>query len=128
MVYIHAMQAMHDALRSFDLNLLLVLDALLAEKHVTRAAQRLRLTQSATSHALARLRDLLDDPLLVRGAGGSLVLTPRAAELEPAVRRALDALDTAIRGAPTFDPANARRSFRLAMTDFAELILLPPLV
>ena len=74
------MQRAHDLnLAAIDLNLLAVLDALLAERHVTRAARRLGVSQSAASHALARLRRLLDDPLLVRGAAGALLAAARAA-------------------------------------------------
>ena len=69
-----------NSLRGIDLNLLVVLEALLAERHISRAALRLQLSQPAVSHSLARLRQLLDDPLLVRGQGG-LVLTARAHEL-----------------------------------------------
>ena len=68
-------------LQSFDLNLLLALDALLKERHVTRAAARIGLSQPAMSNALARLRDLLDDPLLVRTPRG-MVPTPRAERLQ----------------------------------------------
>src|SRR5678815_1711196 len=68
-------------LHGLDLNLLLALDALLAERHVTRAAARLRMTQSAASHALARLRSQLGDPLLVRGPRGAMVPTARAESL-----------------------------------------------
>ena len=64
------MQPLHD-LASLDLNLLVVLDALLTERHVTRAAERVGLTQSSCSHALGRLRALLGDPLLVRGPRGT---------------------------------------------------------
>ena len=70
-----------DDLRRIDLNLLLALHALLAEKHVTRAALRLHKSQPAVSHALAQLRSMFDDPLLVRRDGG-LVLTPHAQALE----------------------------------------------
>ena len=123
------MQRAHElSLAGIDLNLLVVLDALLAERHVTRAARRVGLTQSAASHALARLRALLDDPVLVRGPGGQMVPTDRAAALAPRLRRALDDLATALRGEPAFDPATARRTFRIATSDYAELILLPPLV
>src|SRR5688500_3406247 len=97
-------------LHGIDLNLLVVLDALLAERHVTRAAARVGLTQSAASHALGRLRDLLDDPLLVRGPRGALVRTPRAEALAPALARALDQVREALRGEPAFDPATARRT------------------
>jgi DNA-binding transcriptional LysR family regulator len=115
-------------LHAIDLNLLVVLDALLAERHVTRAATRVGLTQSAASHALARLRELLDDPLLVRGPRGALVRTPRADALAPALHRALEQVREALRGEPSFDPATARRTFRIAASDYAELIVLPPLL
>ena len=81
------MHQMND-LRRVDLNLLVILDALLSEQHVTRAAERLHLSQPAVSHALARLRDLLGDPLLVR-AGANLVPTPRALELMAPLAEAL---------------------------------------
>ena len=71
-------------LSSIDLNLLVALRALLNERHVTRAASRLGLSQSATSHALSRLRELYEDPLLVR-SGRVLQLTPRAARLLPSL-------------------------------------------
>lgn len=73
------MNPVHD-LRHIDLNLLVVLDALLAERHISRAAQRLAMTQPAVSHALNRLRDLFADPLLVR-VGNEMRLTARAAAL-----------------------------------------------
>ena len=129
MINIIIMHAMHArALAGVDLNLLVVLDALLAEKHVTRAAARIGLSQSAASHALARLRELLDDPILVRGAQGQLVPTARAEALAPALRRALDGLGDVLRGAPSFEPATARRSFRIGAADYPQLVLLPRLV
>ena len=79
------MHAAHTELAGVDLNLVLALDALLAERHVTRAAARLGITQSAASHALARLRDVLGDPLLVRGPRGTMIPTPRATALAPAI-------------------------------------------
>lgn len=113
-------------LRRIDLNLLVILDALLAEQHVTRAAERLHLSQPAVSHALARLRDLLGDPLLVR-AGSGLVPTARALELIAPLSEALARVQSLL--APnTFDPASARRSFRLAMSDYGAAIILPGLI
>jgi DNA-binding transcriptional LysR family regulator len=108
-----------------DLNLLVILDALLAEKSVTRAADRVGLTQSAASHALARLRDHFGDPLLVRARSG-MALTPRAHELAAPVRAALETLDAAFRGGG-FEPARARRRFAIAMTDYLGVVLLPRL-
>jgi DNA-binding transcriptional LysR family regulator len=129
MVVICIMHDEHDAsLSSLDLNLLVVLDALLTERHVTRAAGRLGLTQSACSHALGRLRAALGDPLLVRGPRGEMLPTPRAESLAPGLRAALRGLATAVRGEPPFDPATARRGFRVAAGDYPELVVLPSLV
>ncbi len=128
MVVIETMQRAHDLnLAAIDLNLLNVLDALLAERHVTRAARRVGLTQSAASHALARLRTLLGDPLLVRGPGGAMLPTARAEALAPILRQALAALEAGLRGEPTFDPASAQRTFHVATGDYHELVLLPRL-
>ncbi|MDI2144099.1 MULTISPECIES: LysR family transcriptional regulator [unclassified Pseudomonas] len=119
------MHQMND-LRRIDLNLLVILDALLSEQHVTRAAERLHLSQPAVSHALARLRDLLGDPLLVR-AGSGLAPTARALELVAPLTEALAQVQSLL--APnTFDPARARRTFRLAMSDYGAAIILPGLI
>lgn len=113
-------------LRRIDLNLLVILDALLGEQHVTRAAERLHLSQPAVSHALARLRDLLGDPLLVR-AGSGLVPTARALELAAPLAETLAQVQSLL--APnTFDPASARRTFRLAMSDYGAALILPGLI
>ncbi|WP_420892987.1 LysR substrate-binding domain-containing protein [Pseudomonas orientalis] len=119
------MQLMND-LRRVDLNLLVILDALLSEQHVTRAAERLHLSQPAVSHALARLRDLLGDPLLVR-QGGALIATARALELATPLAEALAQVQALL--APNrFDPASAKRRFRVAMSDYSAAIFLPGLV
>lgn len=112
---------------ALDLNLLRHLDALLDEHHVTRAAARAGLTQSAMSRSLAKLRAQLGDALLVRGAGG-LVLTPRAEELRAPLHRALDDLGALLGPTPAFDPATAARSFTMAMADYGQAMLLPPLL
>jgi DNA-binding transcriptional LysR family regulator len=125
---ISIMHAAHTDLAGVDLNLVLALDALLAERHVTRAAARLGITQSAASHALARLRDVLDDPLLVRGPRGTMIPTPRAAALAPAVHRILVDLSAVLRGDAAFDPSTARRTFHIGTTDYVELVLMPRLV
>jgi DNA-binding transcriptional LysR family regulator len=119
------MHRMND-LRRIDLNLLVILDALLSEQHVTRAAERLHLSQPAVSHALARLRHMLGDPLLVR-AGAGLVATPRALELVAPLAEAL-AQEQALLAPNTFDPASAKRTFRLAMSDYGAAIVLPGLI
>ncbi len=114
-------------LAALDLNLLRHLDALLGERHVTRAAARVGLTQSAMSRSLAKLRARLDDALLVRGAGG-LVPTPRAEALRLPLRRTLDELGALLGPTPAFDPATAVRSFTMAMADYGQAMLLPPLL
>lgn len=111
-------------LGAIDLNLLHALDVLLQERNVTRAAVRLGLTQSAMSHRLKRLRELLDDPLLVPGRGG-LVATVRAHQLGHALRCALEDLRGALVRRDRFDPATSERTFVVVTTDFAELEILP---
>jgi DNA-binding transcriptional LysR family regulator len=113
-------------LAGIDLNLLTSLDALLESQSVTRAARRLGVTQPAVSHALRRLRDLLGDELLVRTPKG-MRPTPRAIELRPAVRAAIDAAEVVLQAAPGFDPATAERAFVVAMADQASFLLMPPL-
>lgn len=115
-----------DELRKIDLNLLLTLHALLTEKHVTRAATRLHRSQPAVSHALAQLRGLFDDPLLIRQQG-KMQLTARAQSLLAPLDAALCGLNR-LMGAPEFDPATTRRRFRLAMSDYAARLVLPPLL
>lgn len=95
-----------------DLNLLVTLDVLLAEGSVARAAQRLRLSPSAMSRALARLREVTGDPLLVR-AGRGLVATPRAAELRERVARLVQDAETVLRPAQAPDLARLARTFTL---------------
>jgi DNA-binding transcriptional LysR family regulator len=114
-------------LSSLDLNLLLVLRALLAERSVTRAAKVVGLSQPATSHALSRLRAVLGDPLFVR-AGKALVPTPRAESLAVPLEAALVDLERALTGPAPFDPATAKRSFTVATSDYGALVLLAPLL
>lgn len=116
-----------DSIYDVDLNLLLSLDALLAERSVTRAARRIGVTQPSMSHALARLRELLSDPILVRTAKG-LVASPRAEALEQPIRRALADIGDALRRGPEFDPATARRTFTIGTGDYGELVILPALL
>jgi DNA-binding transcriptional LysR family regulator len=112
---------------ALDLNLLLVLDAVIETGSVSRAAQRLHLSQSATSSALGRLRAALGDPLLVRTAGG-MVPTPRALALAGPVHRALSEIRQALAGGGHFEPGTARRLFTVQATDFVQGIVLPPLL
>ena len=113
-------------LSALDLNLLVVLDALLREASVGRAAQAVGLSQPAASHALARLRALFDDPLLAR-AGQRMELTPRAEALRRPVELALEQV-RAVFAEGAFDPALSRRRFTLMAPDVAVGLLMPPLV
>ena len=113
-------------LAGIDLNLLVALAAMLEEGHVTRAARRVGVTQSAMSHSLARLRGLLDDPLFIRGPRG-IVPTTRAAELAAPLARILEELDTKVLRPAAFDASRMKRRFVLASADYAQLGLLPPL-
>src|SRR5882672_2180768 len=91
------------SIAAIDLNLMLVLHTVLAERNVARAAERLHVTPSAVSNALARLRHALGDPLVTR-KGRGIVPTPRASELAPAIARAVQELEQALFRAP-FEPA-----------------------
>jgi DNA-binding transcriptional LysR family regulator len=112
-------------LRKVDLNLLVVFDAVMRERSVTRAAHRVFLTQSAVSSALSRLRDQLGDELFLRGPG-KLRPTPRAVELEEPVRALLGELEHVLSPAQ-FDPATERRSFTIATNDYFTAAVLPAL-
>lgn len=110
-----------------DLNLLLTLDALLTERNVTRAAERLSFSQPAVSIQLAKLRDFFGDPLLLPGPRG-MRPTARAENLREPLRQALEALHGAISPAKPFNPADAVHTWRVAATDYAEsTIVLPAL-
>lgn len=113
-------------LRDIDLNLLVVLHALLIERHVSRTAIRLNMSQPAVSHALARLRARLDDPLFTRH-GGTLVPTLRAMELSRPLADALAQIQSVLRP-DGFEPDCTRHTFRLAMSDYGAGIVLPNLV
>jgi LysR family transcriptional regulator, nod-box dependent transcriptional activator len=115
------------SLRNVDLNLLVVLDALLAERSVSKAGRRIGLSQSAMSAALARLRVVFRDPLLVR-AGRSLALTQGAEELIIPIREILGRVEQTISDRPQFNPGTASRSFSISASDYATLVLLVPLV
>jgi DNA-binding transcriptional LysR family regulator len=114
-------------LDALDLNLLRVLDALLTERHVTRAAKRLGLSQPAASHALARLREALGDPLFVRTPRG-LVPTARASQLAAPLRSALTTLEHAVAGGAGFDPSTAKRTFHIATIDYGSFVVVPGLL
>ncbi|WP_439888341.1 LysR family transcriptional regulator [Pseudomonas sp. MBLB4123] len=114
-------------LRRLDLNLLVTLDALLAEHNVTRAAERLHFSQPSVSVHLAKLREIFDDPLLLPGPRG-MRPTSRAEELREPLRQALEAMQRVVAPASPFDPAEANHSWRVAATDYSEsTVLLPAL-
>ncbi|MEQ1503644.1 MAG: LysR family transcriptional regulator [Myxococcota bacterium] len=116
-----------DGLSKVDLNLLVAFDVLARTLSVTRAAKQLGVTQSAASHTLRRLRELLDDPLLVR-VGNGLALTPRGEGLAGPVRSALVALGRTLAAPEGFDPATTGRTFRLCAPDLFDLLVLPSLM
>ena len=113
-------------LRALDLNLLLVFEAILREGSVARAAERLHLSQPATSHALSRLRHRLKDQLFVRTPTG-MSPTPRAERLAQPVRRALEELQLALEP-DVFSPATGERSFVVALNNFGAIALAAPIV
>lgn len=106
-----------------DLNLLVALDALLTERSVSLAADRLCLSQSATSSALGRLREYFGDELLVV-KGRNMILTARAEELIEPVRTVLEQIRTTVAVAPPFDPATAERTIRIMASDYSTEVLL----
>ncbi len=111
---------------ALDLNLLRVFDEVMASKNITRAAERLNMTQPAVSNALRRLREALGDDLVKR-AGYGIEPTPRGAALWPSVREALALLENEL--APNrFDPARSQQNFVLAMADATAAMLMPPLI
>ena len=113
--------------KKVDLNLLVALDALLAERNVTRAARRLGLSQPALSAQLARLRDLFGDPLFLPAQRG-MTPTARAIELEAPVRQALDQVHGVLAGGRSFDPATANLTVAIAGSDYVQLAVIAPLV
>ncbi|WP_312664413.1 LysR family transcriptional regulator [Pantoea sp. CTOTU49201] len=112
-------------INSLDLNLLQTLNVLLTELNVTRAAQRLHLSQPSVSAQLARLRTHFDDPLLLPGPRGMLP-TARAEALREPLRLALEAVERAVAPPDTFNPANAEVTWRIAATDYTSSALVLP--
>ncbi|MES1207907.1 MAG: LysR family transcriptional regulator [Pseudomonadota bacterium] len=110
-----------------NLNLLPVLDALLAERSVSRAGARLGLSQPAVSNALGQLRALIGDPLLVRRANG-MIPTERALALAQPVRAAMAAIEQSLAPTAAFDPATAARDFVIVTNDFVAFAMLPRLL
>ncbi|MBI0534897.1 LysR family transcriptional regulator [Roseomonas sp. KE2513] len=113
-------------LSAFDLNLLRVFDAVARERHVTRAAARLNLSQPAVSNALNRLRAALGDELFLRAPQG-VVPTSLALSLMHPVEEMLDRLQETLAATAPFDPATSDRVFTIALSEYAEAVLAPPL-
>ena len=109
-----------------DLNLLVTLEALLAEQNVTKAANRLHLSQPAVSAQLSRLRDLFDDPLLIPAQRG-MTPTAKALELLDPLRHALDQVRAALAEHRHFDPGNAKLTLAIACTDYLQAVVARPL-
>lgn len=114
-------------LAGWDLNLLVVFDALITEQHLTRASERVGLSQPATSNALARLRKLTQDELFVR-TKGRFQPTPVAIALARQIQPALQQIDTALVQTKPFDPATSDRIFSLGMSDYTAFLILPELL
>jgi len=114
-------------LRQFDLNLLVAFDLLMQEQNVSRAAERLFVSQSAMSHILQRLRQQLDDPLLVKTPSG-MKPTERALALVEPVKLVLKDIERLIRSPEEFDPKTSQRRFVIAATDYIEVLLATHLV
>lgn len=111
----------------YDLNLLPVFTVLMEERSVTRAAERLGLTQPSLSNALNRLREMLRDPLFIRERYG-MQPTPKAEELAPAITAALASLDSVVLGQQAFDPMQAQQLITIAPNSYVEFVLVPALV
>ena len=111
-------------LRSLDLNLLLIFDAIYGERSISKAALKLHLSQPTVSNALARLRERLDDPLFERRAQGMLP-TARARQLAEPIRQALNTLERGLRDDDSFDFARSDREFVIAVEDYGECVILP---
>ncbi|NEQ21850.1 MAG: LysR family transcriptional regulator, partial [Microcoleus sp. SIO2G3] len=117
----------HFNLAGVDLNLLVVFDALMTQQHLTRAAEKIGLSQPATSNALSRLRKLLKDELFIKTSKG-MTPTPKAVELAEPIRQVLLQIQTTIYSEPQFVPQTSDRIFRLGMDDYSELVFLPKLL
>jgi DNA-binding transcriptional LysR family regulator len=111
-------------LRTLDLNLLLVFDAVYGERSISKAAHKLHLSQPTVSNALARLRQRLQDPLFERSAQGMLP-TPRARQLAEPIHQALTTLERGLRDDDRFDFARSDREFVIAVEDYGECVILP---
>ena len=114
-------------IRSLDLNLLVVFDAMLKHQNVTKAAEALKLSQPAMSAAVSRLRAQFNDPLFVR-TGTGMLPTPKAQTLSPSIRLVVQTIQTDILVSKRFDPVLSDRTFTLVTPDIAEVNFLPRLL
>lgn len=116
----------NSLLRRLDLNLLVILRTVLETRNVTAAAERLHMSQPAVSRSIARLREVFQDPLFVKGARG-VIATPRAEALSASVATLLADIDALV-DFPGFDPQSTKRVFRVATTDYGAIAVMPDLV
>jgi len=116
----------NSMLRRVDLNLLLIFDVLMQEQNVSKAAERVFLSQPAMSNALNRLREMFDDPILIRGSKG-MQPTPRAKALEAPIRSILQQIAHTVQPAAPFDPSTSQSRFVIGMNDYGENIVFPEL-
>lgn len=124
---IHMDTIHHINLAGVDLNLLVVFDALITERHVTKAGKKVGLSQPATSNALGRLRNLFDDELFVRTPEG-MQPTPRATALAHPIGQVLRQIQSTLAQEPTFNPQVSERLFSVAMSDYGAFVVLPKLM
>ncbi|MEM7762099.1 MAG: LysR family transcriptional regulator [Cyanobacteria bacterium P01_A01_bin.40] len=109
----------YNNLRQLDLNLLIALDVLITEASVTKAAERLNMSQSAMSYSLKRLRTILDDDLLIR-TSREMEVTPYARQISDRVRQILVEIQSTLLVKETFDPATTQETFKIALSDYVE--------
>ena len=110
-------------IRKIDLNLLMVLEVLLEELHISRSAKRLNMSQPAVSRSLFKLREFFEDPLIVRVSKGYR-RTPRGDDIANSIRKLLNDIETTLSN-PIFDPGSFRSEFTICTLDFGESVLLP---
>jgi DNA-binding transcriptional LysR family regulator len=115
-------------LSGINLNLLVALNAMLSEKSLTKAANKLNLTQPALSHMLKQLREVFDDELLFKGSSNRMILTPKAKELVEPVKTVLSQISSIFKEKDYFDPGETRINFNIGMSDYASIILLPDFI
>ena len=113
--------------RGLDLNLILLLEALIRDPNQTRVAKALRISQPTVSASLAKLRKALKDELIVK-SGATYKATPRLQALGPAIKQVLAILQQEVVGSAAFDPSEDERPFVMATSDVGEMLLLPSLI